>query len=296
MQEVWETSSPERHRLSAFGKKFRISGKPNHFKAVCYSRGRTCSASLGKGKPPAKRKGKKPFGKKAKFQADSVVLQQMVSKGGNLVLSAATDMDDALNETQKTVLSGPPPEAEHTFSCCEITSRLDGSSTAKDQVHTDTDPKGRLAIYTDVLVKASKAAKTLTMEVKVDPGAEESLMPVCHFRRLFPQLCQNRQPKEGVLEKADFRFESYSRDDIEILGHITFFIQNIQTRRYRPIRFYVIDRESGPVLLGHAACYWLSMITLQCLNKAQRHKKFIASISKDGPVRSSSKADPKDGP
>ena len=43
------------------------------------------------------------------------------------------------------------------------------------------------------------------------------------------------------------------------------------------------------MLLGHAACYWLSMITVQCLNKAKRHKKFIASISKDGPERSSSR-------
>ena len=155
-------------------------------------------------------------------------------------------------------------------------------------MYTDTDPEGRLAIYTDVLVKASKAAKTTSMEVKVDPGAEGSLMPMCHFRRLFPQLCHDGQPKEGVLEKADSRFESYSGDSVQILGHITFQVQNIQTRRYRPIRFYVIDRESGPVLLGHAACYWLSMITVQCLNKAQRHMKFIASISKDSPERSSS--------
>ena len=112
----------------AFGKKCRICGKPNHFKAICYSRDRSRSVSLGKGKPTAKRKmGKKPFGKKAKFQTDSVVLQQMVSKGGNSVPSAATDTDDASNETRKTVLSGPPPEAAHStmneFSC-EITSRL----------------------------------------------------------------------------------------------------------------------------------------------------------------------------
>ena len=215
----------------AFGKKCRICGKPNHFKAICYSRDRACSASSGKGKSPLKRKkGKKPFGKKPKFQADSFILQQMVSKGGNSVPSAATNTDDAVNETQKTVLSGPPPEAAHStmnaFSCCEITSRLDGSSTVQNQVYTDTNPEGRLAIYTDMLVKASKAAKTNTMEVKVDPGTEGTL-----------------------------------------------FIQNIQTRRYRPIRFYVIDRESGPVLLGHTACYWLSMITVQCFNKAKRHKK-----------------------
>ena len=159
----------------------------------------------------------------------------------------------------------------------------------------DTDPEGRLAIYTDVLVRLYKTARVTSMEVKVDPGAEGSLMPVCHFRGLFPQLCHNRQPKEGVLQKADSRFESYSRDNVQILGHITFQVQNIQTSWYRPIRFYVIDKESGPVLLGHAACNWLSMITVQCFNKARVHKKFIASVSKDNPVRSSSSGT-KDGP
>ena len=282
----------------ANGKKCRICSKPNHFEAVCYSRDWTKSSSADKDKA-GKKKGKKPFGKKAKFQADSVVLHQGDSKGENSVLSAPADMDDASKETRNSVLSGPPLEAAHStmnaFSCCEIISRLNGSGTAQDQVYIDTDPEGRLAIYTDVLVKANKTAKITSMEVKVDPGAAGSLMPMCHFRRLFPQLCHNGQPKGGVLKKADSRFESYSRDSVQILGHVTFQVQNIQTRRYRPIRFYVIDRESGPVLLGHAACHWLSMITVQCLNKAQRHKKFIASVSKDGPERNSSR-DTKDVP
>ena len=256
----------------AFGKKCRICGKPNHFEAVCYSRDRTRSTSTGNGKE-GKKKGKKPFGKKAKLQADSVVLREVNPEGANPILSAPTDTEDALKENRNSVLSGPPLQAEHTiptnkFSCCEITSRPDGSSTAQDQVYTDTDPEGRLAIYTDILVRPHKTAKVTNMEVKVDPGAEASLMPVCHFRRLFPQLCLNGQPKEGVLQKADSRFESYSGDSVQIQGHITFQVQNIQTRRYRPIRFYVNDRESGPVLLGHAACHWLGMITVQCFNKA----------------------------
>ena len=49
------------------------------------------------------------------------------------------------------------------------------------------------------------------------------------------------------------------------------------------------------MLLGHAACYWLSVITVQCINKAKRHKKFIASVSKDGPKRSTSR-EMKDNP
>ena len=76
----------------AFGKKCRVCSKPNHFEAICYSRDRTRSASSGKGKPAAKgKKGKKPFDKKAKFQADSVVLYQGDSKGENSVLSAPVD-------------------------------------------------------------------------------------------------------------------------------------------------------------------------------------------------------------
>ena len=77
--------------------------------------------------------------------------------------------------------------------------------------HTDTDPSGHLCIMTDILVGATATSLTHNITVKVDPGAEANLMPVHHFRRIFPYMCDTQgQPKEGVLNKADSSFESYS--------------------------------------------------------------------------------------
>ena len=55
--------------------------------------------------------------------------------------------------------------------------------------------------------------------MKVDPGTDANLMPVHHFRTIFPYLCDSSgQPKEGVLEKAESSFESYSGDNVTVIG------------------------------------------------------------------------------
>ena len=124
----------------------------------------------------------------------------------NSILSAPTKTGDASKESRNSVLSGPPLQAEQStptnkFSCCEITDRSDGSSTAQDQVYMDTDPEGRLAIYTDVLVRPYKTARVTSMEVKVDPGAEGSLMPVCHFRGLSHSFVTMDSQRRGYFRR-----------------------------------------------------------------------------------------------
>ena len=55
-----------------------------------------------------------------------------------------------------------------------------------DQCQTDTDPSGCLCIMTDIHVKARTTSQTHNIRVKVDPGADANLMPVHHFRTIFP--------------------------------------------------------------------------------------------------------------
>ena len=63
---------------------------------------------------------------------------------------------------------------------------------------------------TDIQVRAKTTSRTHNIRVKVDPGANANLMPVHHFRTIFPYLCNSMgQPKENVLEKAESSFESY---------------------------------------------------------------------------------------
>ena len=71
------------------------------------------------------------------------------------------------------------------------------------------------------------------IRVKVDSGADANLMPVHHFRTIFPYLCDSSgQPKEGVLEKAESSFELYSRDNVTVIGQTKVYARNIQTRKF----------------------------------------------------------------
>ena len=71
-----------------------------------------------------------------------------------------------------------------------------------DQCQTDTDPSGHLCILVDIHVRARTTSRTHNIRVKADPGADANLMPLHHFREIFPYLCdKNGKPKEGVLER-----------------------------------------------------------------------------------------------
>ena len=151
-----------------------------------------------------------------------------------------------------------------------------------DQCQTDTDPSGCLCILADVHVRAKTTSRTHYIRVKVDPGAEANLMPLHHFREIFPYLCdKNGKPKEGVLEKAESSFESYSGDNVSVIGQTKIYARNKQTQQFMITRIFVIARERGPILLGNAACQWLGLITMLVENKAPVVGRFMASVTRE---------------
>ena len=115
----------------------------------------------------------------------------------------------------------------NVFSCDSIHNT--GDSTL-DQCKTDTDPSGRLCILADIHVRARTTSRTHYIRVKADPGADTNLMPLHHFRAIFPYLCdKDGKPKEGVLEKAESSFESYSGDNVSVIGQTKIYAKNKQT-------------------------------------------------------------------
>ena len=151
-----------------------------------------------------------------------------------------------------------------------------------DQYQTDTDPSGCLCIMTDIHVKARTTSQTRNIRVKVDPGADANLMPVHHFRTIFPYLCDSSgQPKEGVLEKAESSFESYSGDNVTVIGQIKIYARNIQTRKFLVTCIYVIARDRGPILLSNAVSQWLGFIAVLCENKVVPIGRFVASVTRE---------------
>ena len=189
------------------------------------------------------------------------------AKWGNSVLSGSKQSKAALQNTR------------NVFSCDSIHNTGDGTL---DQCQTDTDPSRHLCIMTDILVKARTTSQTHNIRVKVDPGADANLMPVHHFRTIFPYLCDsNGQPKEGVLEKAESSFESYSGDNVTVIGQTKVYARNIQIRKFIVTWIYAIARERGPILLSNAVSQWLGLIAMLCENKAVPVGRYVASVARE---------------
>ena len=184
-----------------------------------------------------------------------------------------------------SVLSGGNRQSKaslHThnvFSCDSIHNSGDGTL---DQCQTDTDPSRCLCLLADIHVRARTTSRTHYIRVKVDPGTEANLMLLHHFREIFPYLCdKNGKPKEGVLEKAESSFESYSSDNVSVIRQTKVYARNKQTQQFMITRIFVIARERGPILLGNAACQWLGLIAVLVENKAPVVGRFVASVTRE---------------
>ena len=189
------------------------------------------------------------------------------------------------NVSSKTVLSGPKEEGTYNrFSCFAVHSKMAQSTNAKGKpmegLYTDTDPDDRSEIITDVTIRMPGKAGTMMMEVKVDPGAQPSCIPLHKFKTLFPHLCRDGLPKEGLLDNTHNKFQSYNGGDMTCYGHLLIDVKDKVPKKYHPIRFYVMNTDVPRILISHAASYWLGLVRVLCDNKAPRIKRQVASIDK----------------
>ena len=66
-----------------------------------------------------------------------------------------------------------------------------------------------------------------------------------------------------------------------MLRHILIDVKDKVTKKYHPIRFYVMNTDVPRILISHAASYWLGLVRVLCDNKAPRIKRQVASIDKN---------------
>ena len=195
--------------------------------------------------------------------------------------------------SSKTVPSGPEEEGTYNrFSCFAVHSKMSQSTNAKSKplegLYTDTDPDDRSEIITDVTIRMPGKAGTMMMEVKVDPGVQPSCIPLHKFKTLFPHLCRDGLPKEGLLDNTQNEFQSYNGGDMTCYGHLLIDVKDKVTKKYHPIRFYVMNTDVPRILISHAASYWLGLVKVLCDNKAPRIKRQVASIDKKSDFRAKS--------
>ena len=102
---------------------------------------------------------------------------------------------------------------------------------------------------------------------------------------MFPHLCRDGLPKEGLLDNTQNEFQSYNGGDMTCYGHILIDVKDKVTKMYHPIRFYVMNTDVPRLLISHAASYWLGLVRVLCDNKAPRIKRQVASIDKKSDFR-----------
>ena len=231
-----------------------------------------------------KKKPKKP----PKRKAYAVTFKNSVPS--EVTTTSGGEREKQGNVSSKTVLSGPKEEGTYNrFSCFAVHSKMSQSTNAKSKplegLYTDTDPDARSEIITDVTIRIPGKAGTMMMVVKVDPGAQPSCIPLHQFKTLFPHLWRDGLPKEGLLDNTQNEFQSYNGGDMTCYGHLLIDVKDKVTKKYHPIRFYVMNTDVPRILISHAASYWLGLVKVLCDNKAPRIKRQVASIDKKSDFR-----------
>ena len=101
-------------------------------------------------------------------------------------------------------------------------------------------------------------------------------------------LCRDGLPKEGLLDNTQNKFQSYNGGDMTCYGQLLIDVKDKVTKKYHPIRFYVMNTDVPRILISHAASYWLGLVKVLCDNKAPRIKRQVASIDKKSDFRAKS--------
>ena len=296
--------SHERGNCPAYGKSCNRCKGINHFQAVCHSKvaaktGQSPHRSKksqphrrgsmgsyngqGKGGGNHQHQKKKTPKKPPKQNAHAVKMKNSVPS--EVTTTSGGERQKQGNVSSKTVPSGPEEEGTYNrFSCFAVHSQMAQSTNAESKpmegLYTDTDPDARSEIITDVTIRMPGKAGTMMMEVKVDPGAQPSCIPLHKFKTLFPHLCRDGLPREGLLDNTQNEFQSYNGGDMTCYGHMLIDVKDRVTKKYHPIRFYVMNTDVPRILISHAAAYWLGLVKVLCVNKAPRIKRQVASIDK----------------
>ena len=295
--------SHERGNCPTYGKTCDKCKGINHFKAVCHSKVTAKMAQSpqqskksqpqrhsstgsysgqGKGGGNCQQQKKKMPKKPPKQKAYAVTFKNSVPS--EVTTTSGGERENHSKVSSKTVLSGPEEGMHNRFSCFAVHSKMSQSTNAKSKplegLYTDTDPDNRSEIITDITIRMPGKAGTMMMEVKVDPGAQPSCIPLHKFKTLFPHLCRDGLPKEGLLDNTQNEFQSYNGGDMMCYGYFLIDVKDKVTKKYHPIRFYVMNTDVPRILISHAASYWLGLVKVLCDNKAPRIKRQVASIDK----------------
>ena len=63
------------------------------------------------------------------------------------------------------------------------------------------------------------------------------------LRTLFPHLCRDGLPREGLLDNTQNEFQSYNSADMMCYRYFLKDVRNKITKKYHPIIFYMMNTD-----------------------------------------------------
>ena len=161
-----------------------------------------------------------------------------------------------------------PNTASNTFH--QQVSHLTTHNTASSiETHliTDIALDGQTAFHTTLQIVTSQGCKSL--HVKVDPGADCSIIPLSHFCSAFPKhFTRSGALKKSALKPDNARWSAHDRECRNLLGYIVLNVQHETLPQTLPIKFYVFEDLTRPtILLSYAAASRLGIVQFTVPNK-----------------------------
>ena len=98
----------------------------------------------------------------------------------------------------------------------------------------------------------------------------------CFPNSARPMDCPRRQPWNQPWHSL----RAYDGGIMQAHGWTIMPTQNISTKKFHPVRYYVVEREDARILISHATASWLDLVKVLCANKAPKCKRQVASVTK----------------
>ena len=147
----------------------------------------------------------------------------------------------------------------------------DHSPTDEGQLYTDKAPDGHRAFHTTLQLVTRQGPKPLS--VKVNPGADASIIPLSRYRSLFPHhFHTNGTLRSRSLRKTNATWSAHNGTTHNFIGFFTIDVQHKTKPDVIPISFYIFKDSTRPsTLFSYTAYVHLGIIEFKVPNEARSH-------------------------
>ncbi|XP_071476746.1 uncharacterized protein [Diadema antillarum] len=130
-------------------------------------------------------------------------------------------------------------------------------------VHVDSVPVERDEIFATLNIHLKDTPGNHTLKVKVDTGAQGNVLPLCHFRQVFPKLLDDKgYPLEYAVGQQHVKLFAYNETVIPQYGCVDLPCRYQDGKWFRN-SFFIVDTR-GPAILGLQSSVKMHPVQVNC--------------------------------